>query len=53
MSAFLGVADHARRTVRATVIAAAVGVAGCFTAAFTFAGEPVQAGVVETGAERP
>lgn len=40
MSAFMGVADGARRTVRAAVIAAAAAVAGCFTAALTFASEP-------------
>ena len=33
-----------RRTVKLAVMAAALGVAGCFTAAFTFAGTEAQAG---------
>jgi len=32
-----------RRTVRFATIAAALGVAGCFTAAFTFSGSEAQA----------
>lgn len=43
MSAQLDAKEKSRRTLRVAVIAAALGVAGCFTAAFTFAGEPVEA----------
>ena len=46
MSALLDATDKSRRTLRFAVIAAALGVAGCFTAAFTFAGD--QAGASET-----
>lgn len=43
MSALLDATDKSRRTLRVAVIAAALGVAGMFTAAFTFAGEPAGA----------
>lgn len=43
MSTSLDAKQKSRRTLRAAVIAAALGVAGCFTAAFTFAGEPLEA----------
>ncbi|MBX7528514.1 hypothetical protein [Qipengyuania vesicularis] len=43
MSALLDATDKSRRTLRVAVIAAALGVAGCFTAAFSFAGETAQA----------
>jgi hypothetical protein len=38
-----------RRSLRIAVLLAALGVAGCFTAAFTFADQPVQATEVEQG----
>ena len=43
MSALLDATDKSRRTLRVAVIAAALGVAGMFTAAFTFAGGAAEA----------
>ncbi len=44
MSAQLDATDKSRRTLRVAVIAAALGVAGMFTAAATVAGGEAQAG---------
>ena len=43
MFGFVGAGDSSRRSLRTAVLAAALGVAGCFTAAFTFAEKPAQA----------
>lgn len=43
MSATQNMRRASRRTVRLATIAAALGVAGCFTAAFTFSGSEAQA----------
>ena len=43
MSALLEATNKSHRTLRFAVIAAALGVAGMFTAAATFAGSEVQA----------
>ena len=43
MSATPKMRRASRRTVRFATIAAALGVAGCFTAAFTFSGSEAQA----------
>jgi len=39
--------NKSRRPLRLAIMAAALGVAGCFTAAFAFADEPVQAAQAE------
>lgn len=43
MSVLLDATDKSRRTLRLAVVTAALGVAGMFTAAFTFASEEAQA----------
>jgi hypothetical protein len=43
MSPLSDAGKRSRRPLRIAVIAAALGVAGCFTAAFTFADGPAQA----------
>lgn len=43
MSPLLDATDKSRRTIRVAVVAAALGVAGMFTAAFTFASDAEQA----------
>ncbi|MXO49288.1 hypothetical protein GRI69_13595 [Erythrobacter vulgaris] len=43
MSVLLDATDKSRRTLRLAVVTAALGVAGMFTAAFTFAGQEAQA----------
>ena len=47
MSALLDAGDRSRHPLRLAVLAAALGVAGCFTAAFTFADQPAQAAEVQ------
>ena len=47
MSSLLELGDSPHRSLRVAVLAAVLGVAGCFTAAFTFADQPVQAAEVE------
>ena len=43
MSTLLAAGTRSHRTLRLAVVTAALGVAGCFTAAFTFADQPAQA----------
>lgn len=43
MSSLFVAGSRSRRTLRLAVVAAALGVAGCFTAAFTFADVPAEA----------
>ena len=50
MSALLDVTDSSRRALRIAVIGAALGVAGMFTAAATFAGSDAQASEVAPSA---
>ncbi|MBO6527796.1 hypothetical protein [Erythrobacter sp.] len=47
MPSFPNASSRPRNSLRIAVIAAALGVAGCFTAAFTFADQPVQAAEVQ------
>jgi hypothetical protein len=47
MSSLLELGDSPHRSLRVAVLAAMLGVAGCFTAAFTFADQPVRAAEVE------
>ncbi|UYH54839.1 hypothetical protein N6L26_12470 [Qipengyuania sp. SS22] len=46
MRSFFNAGDRSRRSLRVAVTAVALGVAGCFTAAFTFADQPVRAATV-------
>ena len=47
MPSFFDAGDRSRRSLRIAVTAVALGVAGCFTAAFSFADQPVRAATVE------
>jgi len=42
MTSHLDAGARSRHSVRAAVLAAALAIAGCFTAAFTFADQPTQ-----------
>ncbi len=44
MSPLSDAGKRSRRPLRIAVTAAALGIAGCFAAAFTFADEPAEAG---------
>ena len=47
MSSLPDAGTRSRQPLRVAVIAAALAVAGCFSAAFTFADQPAQAAEVE------
>lgn len=47
MPSFFNPGDRSRRSLRVAVTAVALGVAGCFTAAFAFADPPVRGAAAE------